>query len=87
MEIVWDPKKQAKLRKERDIDFEEIKALIEDKKYLAILENPNNPEQTIFLMDYKSYVHVLIVKIEIDKMIFKTCYPSRKFHNRRGDYL
>jgi uncharacterized DUF497 family protein len=87
MKIKWDPKKQAKLRKERDIDFEEIKALLEDQKYLAILENPNNPEQTIFLLNYKSYIHVLIAKIEEEQIIFKTCYPSRKFHNRRGEFL
>ena len=32
MEIIWDPEKQAKLRKERKIDLDEIKVLIEDNK-------------------------------------------------------
>ena len=86
-EIIWDPKKQTQLQKDRNIDFEEIKALIETNNYLAILENPTHPDQTIFLLDYKSYTHVLVVKIEKEKLIFKTCYPSRKFHKRRGEFI
>lgn len=86
MKIIWEPKKEAKLKKERNIDFEEIKGIIEDGKYLAVLYNPTKPNQSLFLLNYKAYVHVLVVKIEPDKMIFKTCFPSRKFHNGKGKY-
>jgi hypothetical protein len=82
MEITWDPGKQDRLKRERDIDLDEIKALIEYKRYFEILEHPSKPGQYLIPLEYKSYVYVAIVKIETDKMIIKTCYPSRKARNK-----
>jgi uncharacterized DUF497 family protein len=87
MEIIWDPQKQERLKRERGIDLDEIKGLIENDCYFEILENPSNPGQFLIPLEYKSYVHVVIVKIEPEKIIIKTCYPSRKARKkyiRRG---
>ena len=86
MEIIWDPLKQAKLKLERGIDLDEIKGLIENEKYFEVLEHPTRPDQGLVILEYKSYVHLVPVKIEPGKMIIKTCYPSRKANRKyKGD--
>ncbi len=85
--IVWDLMKQHKLLIDRGIDLEEIKVLIENKCYLDILENPSRPDQALILLDYKAYTYVVVVKIEVDQIVIKTCYPSRKFHQLRKERL
>jgi hypothetical protein len=82
MEITWDPQKQEKLKRERSIDLDEIRALIESNAYLEILEHPSKPGQYFIPLKYKFYIHVVVVKIESDKMIIKTCYPSRKANRK-----
>jgi uncharacterized DUF497 family protein len=82
MEIAWNPEKQQKLKVERGIDLDEIKALIEDESYYEILENEKRPGQYLISLDYKSYVHVVPVTINNDKMFIKTCYPSRKANKK-----
>lgn len=78
MEIIWDPRKQEKLLAERTIDLQEIKALIQGNCFFDILEHPAKRGQYFIPLKYKSYVHIVVVKIENDRMIIKTCYPSRK---------
>ncbi len=86
MEIIWDSNKYLKLRLERNIDLEEIRGLIESKQYLEILENRKRPDQVLIVLEYKSYVHVVPVKIEKTKMIIKTCFPSRRANAKhKGD--
>ena len=86
MEIIWDPQKQVKLKLERGIDLEEIKGLIENKNYFEILDNDSRVGQALIILEYKSYVHLVPVKIEASKMIIKTCYPSRKANKKyKGD--
>ena len=82
MEITWDPQKQDKLKRERGIDLDEIKALIEYNRYFEILEHPSKPGQYFIPVEYKSYVYVVVIKIETEKIIIKTCYPSRKAKNK-----
>ena len=86
MEIIWDALKQAKLKLERGIDLDEIKGLIENKNYFEILDNDSRSGQALIILEYKSYVHLVPVKIEASKMIIKTCYPSRKANKKyKGD--
>ena len=82
MEIFWDPHKRQKLWITRGIDLDEIKGLLENEKYFDVLENPSRPGQYFMLVEYKSYAHVVVVKIESGKMLIKTCYPSRKMHKK-----
>ena len=85
MEIIWDPLKEAKLRKERGIDLDEIRGLIEDQRYIEILENPTRLDQVLILLVYKNHMHVVVVKVAGSCLIIKTCYPSRKFERQRKD--
>ncbi|MGH9199378.1 MAG: BrnT family toxin [Acidimicrobiia bacterium] len=77
----WDDAKNAKLRKERGIGFEDIVFHIERGNLLDILEHPN-PEryagQRIFVAQREEYVY-LVPFVEVEHTIFlKTIIPSRK---------
>lgn len=85
MAIIWNEKKNKRLRSNRGISFEDVEKIILEKAYKDILENPANPDQMIFILDLKGYTHV--VPFIIDKennLILKTIFPSRKFHKIYG---
>lgn len=77
----WDDAKNAKLRKERDIGFEDIVFHIERGDLLDILEQPNPDRyagQRIFVVRRDDYVY-LVRFIEDEQTVFlKTIIPSRK---------
>ena len=77
----WDDAKNAKLRTERGIGFEEIVFHIERGDLLDILEYPN-PEryggQRIFVVRREDYAY-LVPFVEDEHTVFlKTIIPSRK---------
>lgn len=77
----WDDAKNAKLRSERGIGFEEIIFHIERGDLLDILEHPNRERyagQRIFVVHRDEYVY-LVPFVEDQQTIFlKTIIPSRK---------
>jgi hypothetical protein len=79
--FAWDDAKNAKLRADRDIGFEDIVFHIERRDLLDILERPN-PEryagQRIFVVRREDYVY-LVPFVEDEHTVFlKTIIPSRK---------
>jgi uncharacterized DUF497 family protein len=79
--FAWDDAKNAKLRKERGIGFEDVVFHIERGDLLDILEHPN-PEryagQRIFVVRREEYVS-LVPFVEDEHTVFlKTIIPSRK---------
>jgi uncharacterized DUF497 family protein len=77
----WDDAKNAKLRTERGIGFEEIVFHIERGDLLDILEHPNSQRyggQRIFVVRREDYVY-LVPFVEDEYTVFlKTIIPSRK---------
>jgi uncharacterized DUF497 family protein len=77
----WDAAKNAKLRKERDIGFEDVVFHIERGDLLDILEHRNSsryPGQRIFVVRREDYVY-LVPFVEDEHTVFlKTIIPSRK---------
>ena len=77
----WNNAKNDKLKKERNISFEDIIYYIENGKLLAILKHKNQnkyPGQKIYVLEINEYAY-LVPFIESDKEIFlKTIIPSRK---------
>ena len=77
----WDDAKNAKLRTERGIGFEEIVFHIERGDLLDILEHPNPDRyagQRIFVVRREDYVF-LVPFVEDQQTVFlKTIIPSRK---------
>lgn len=81
MNIIWDDEKNTKLKKERAISFDEISALILDKKYLDIVRHPSRPGQMIFIIPIHEYIHAVPFIIDAQyNIVLKTAFPSRKFH-------
>ena len=79
--VVWDPDKNAWLKLERGISFEEVLFHIEIGDVLDVLEHPNSeryPGQKIYVVLIDDYVY-LVPFVESDEEIFlKTIIPSRK---------
>jgi uncharacterized DUF497 family protein len=77
----WDDAKNAKLRAERSIGFEEIVFHIERGDLLDVLEHPNPSRyagQRIFVVRRGDYVY-LVPFVEDEQTVFlKTIIPSRK---------
>jgi len=79
--FAWDDAKNAKLKAERGIGFEEIVFHIERGDLLDILEHPN-PEryagQRIVVVQREGYLY-LVPFVEDEHTVFlKTIIPSRK---------
>lgn len=79
--FAWDDAKNAKLRKERGIGFEDVVFHIERGDLLDILEHANPsryPGQRIFVVQREDYVY-LVPFVEDEHTVFlKTIIPSRK---------
>ena len=77
----WDDAKNAKLRAERGIGFEDVVFHIERGDLLDILEHPNPDRyagQRIFVVRREGYVY-LVPFVEDEHTVFlKTIIPSRK---------
>jgi len=79
--FAWDAAKNAKLRTERGIGFEDVVFHIEGGDLLDILEHPNPdryPGQRVFVVRREDYVY-LVPFVEDEHTVFlKTIIPSRK---------
>ena len=77
----WNNDKNAKLKKERNISFEDIVYYIEHGQLLAIINHPNKEKfkhQKMYVVNVNEYVY-LVPYVESEKEIFlKTIIPSRK---------
>jgi len=47
--IIWDEEKNKKLKKQRNISFEDVTQLIIEGEYKDILENPSRKDQYLLL--------------------------------------
>lgn len=80
--FTYSPEKNAKLKAERGISFEEIIAAICDGELLDILEHPNKEKyahQEIYVVHAKGYVYLVPVVLDTGGALFmKTIIPSRQ---------
>ncbi len=85
--IIWEEKKNKKLKLERNINFEEICDMILNHRYLDIIEHPKRKNQNIFVIEINNYMHAVPFVIdENDNIILKTAFPSRKLDRKyRGE--
>lgn len=74
--------KNALIKSQHGISFEEIIDALEGKKILAAFPHPNRkkyPNQTIVVVEIKGYACV-VPTVEGEQSIFlKTAFPSRKY--------
>lgn len=77
----WNPDKNARLKAERNVSFEEVVLHIGRGDVVDILEHPNQEKyrgQQIFVVAIEGYAY-LVPFVENDAEVFlKTIIPSRK---------
>ena len=79
--FAWNDAKNAKLRAERSIGFEDIVFHIERGDLLDILEHPNPRRyagQRIFVVQGEDYVYLVPFVEDPHTVFLKTISPSRK---------
>ena len=77
----WDEEKNALLKKERDISFEDVKLAIEEKRVLALTKHPNQkqyPHQQMWIVEIDNYAYLVPFVEDDEKVFLKTIIPSRK---------
>ena len=77
----WNEEKNEKLKKERNISFEEIVFAIAKNKLVDTILNPNKKKyqnQAIFVVEVDDYIHLVPFIEDDEKYFLKTIYPSRK---------
>lgn len=80
--IRWNDEKNELLKQERGIGFETIELLVEERKEIDIIYNPNYPNQKIFVFEIDDYI-VTVPFVETDTEIFlKTLFRNRKLNKR-----
>lgn len=83
----WGHEKNAQLKAERDISFEEIVLAIEADGLLDIVAHANPgkyPNQRMFIVAVEHYAYLVPFVEEADAYFLKTVIPNRK---ATRDYL
>ena len=94
MEYVFDfdPEKNAILKEDRGIGFEDVITLMESGEIVSVIAHPNQqryPHQYICEVDIKGYIYIVPFVITGYRIFLKTIYPSRKAtkkHRRKSYY-
>lgn len=77
----WNDEKNAELKHERDISFEEAIIAIEEGAILDITEHSNKrrySNQRIFIISVNNYAYLIPFVEDNEKIFLKTIIPSRK---------
>ena len=83
--FAWSEQKNALLRRERGVSFEQVVAALGEGGLLDVLEHhaPDRyPGQRILVVDLGGYAHLVPFVEREDEVFLKTVIPSRK-HTRR----
>ncbi len=83
----WNHQKNASLKTDCSISFEQIVLAIESHGLLDIIKHPNSeryPNQCILVVHFDGYVYLVPFVEESESFFLKTIIPSRK---ATKDYL
>ena len=81
MKFEWDPKKNERLKRERNISFEKIIFHLSQGDVWKIADHPdqeNYPGQKIYFVIVEGYIYLVPHVVEKDYIFLKTIIPSRK---------
>ena len=85
--ISWSYEKNAKLKRERGIGFEDALLQINGSEVLDIVHHPNKrkyPNQRVFILEINEYVYYVPFVEDENEVFLKTIIPSRKL---KKEYL
>ena len=81
MRYEWDPQKNERLKRERNISFEKIVFHLDRGDLWKLADHPdsdNYPGQKIYFVIVDHYVYLVPHVVEKDYIFLKTIIPSRK---------
>ena len=77
----WNPEKNAELKRDRRVSFENVVLAMDSGGLLDVVEHPNRrryPNQAVFVVVVAGYVHLVPFIEEPEYIFLKTIIPSRK---------
>ena len=78
----WNSEKNERLKRERDVSFEEVIFCIEKGQLLDVLEHPD-PErhgrQKLYVVAIDNYAYIVPFVDYDNERFLKTIFPSRKY--------
>lgn len=80
----WNEEKNKKLKKERNISFEEVIIAISEGGLIDIIDNPSSfhKDQSVFVVKINDYIYYVPFVETEDKIFLKTIIPSRKLKKK-----
>ena len=81
MKFEWNSDKNEKLKKERNISFEQIIFHLSEGDLWKIADHPNQsdyPSQKIYFVIVDGYIYLVPFIVDDDYIFLKTFIPSRK---------
>ncbi|MDE2320557.1 MAG: BrnT family toxin [candidate division NC10 bacterium] len=81
MRYEWDPQKNERLKRERNISFEKIVFHLSQGDVWRLADHPdqkNYPGQRIYFVIVEDYIYLVPHVVEKDYVFLKTIIPSRK---------
>jgi hypothetical protein len=85
--VNWNLEKAKLVKDTRNIDFDRIAVMIEEKEMLGVYDVPSREGQKMFVLDYDDYL-VCVPFVENEREIFiKTAFRSRKLTKVGQDKL
>lgn len=84
MNIRWSEEKNAILKLERGVSFEEVEEIIYAGSQLDIIPHPKHLHQKILIVRLHGYVHAVPYVEDEDGMFLKTIYPNRDLQKIYG---
>lgn len=79
--ITWSEPKNAWLKENRGVSFEQVAVLIEQGKTMDVFDHPDQdkyPGQKIAVVEIDQYALLVPFEVDGDEMILRTIIPSRK---------
>lgn len=79
--ITWNPEKNAVLKQQRGVSFDDVVFHIRNGDILDTVEHPNQeryPGQKIHVLAIEEYVYLVPFVESTDEVFLKTVIPSRK---------
>ena len=81
MRYEWDPDKNERLKRERNISFEDIVFHLSEGDIWKVSDHPNQtdyPGQRMYFVIVDGYIYMVPHVVEKDYVFLKTIIPSRK---------
>ena len=83
----WSQEKNAELKRNRRVSFEDVVLAIDSGGLLDVVEHPNRlryPTQAVFVVVVTGYVYLVPFVEEPEYIFLKTIIPSRKATREYG---